>query len=137
MGFWFAMSFVACSNTRRPLCGALQYSCKKKKNQNTVHLLFAGLTGLKKKKSNWLRPLWAEAPSVCVALGKLPFFCAAGILNPPHSFLLQASSPPASGLIVRVYYLTIYSLTPPPPNPLPFTHRGPQTTRRNIKQFCC
>lgn len=32
--FGFAMSFVACSNTRRPLCGALQYSCKKKKQKN-------------------------------------------------------------------------------------------------------
>lgn len=92
-----------------PLCGALQHCCMR-----TCHFLICQSD--RSWVANWQCELQAEASSLRHAvLEKLPFLCATGILNPPHSFLLQASSPPASGLIVRVYYLTIYSLTLPSP----------------------
>lgn len=54
-------------------------------------------------------------------------------LNAPHSFLLQASSPPASGLIVRLYYLIISPLTPPAPTEV---HRL-QGVASLVRLFAC
>lgn len=107
VGLWFAMSFVP-AVTLLPIVWCSAAPLHKK----PVIFSFPHSDRLCVGRGHFfLRP---------VAQEKLPFFfffffSATRFLNPPHSFLLQASSPPASGLIVRVYYLTVYSLTPPPP----------------------
>lgn len=134
VGFWFAMSFVACSNTRRPLCGALQYSCKKKKKKkNTDHLLFASLTGLKKKKKVKLAASAVGRGAFCMrCIRKVAILlCCRDSKSPtflPVAGLLSSRIRPDCKSLLSNHLL---SNTPPP-----FTHRGPQTTRRNITQFC-
>lgn len=78
-------------------------------------------------------PEWQMSVAVLPTVGQMHFLrqippetllsCSAtGCLKTPHSFLLQASSPPASGLIVRVYSLNVLSNTLS-------TYQGLQTIR--------
>lgn len=86
-----------------PLCGALQRCCWR-----TCHFLFHVDTSRMAHFCSCVAYCWTDAfltPETLLSCS------ATGCLKPPHSFLLQASSPPASGLIVRVYSLNVLSNT--------------------------
>lgn len=133
VGFWFAMSFVACSNTRRPLCGALQYSCKReKKKKKTPTTSCLPVWQFKKKKVKLVASAVGRGAFCMHCIRKVAILlCCRDSKSPtflPVAGLLSSRIRPDCKSLLSNHLL---SNTPPP-----FTHRGPQTTRRNIKQFC-